>query len=148
MIGLALQSRQAPAETGALGGIGATGGFSQDSMEPVKNLLSELIRRLEEEQSAETSHHDWCEEEKSTSTDAQAEREHQIHGLKEHVDQTTTTVSQRKSEVLFLQDELARVAKETGGGGRDPQAGARGLRARKGGPRRGHLRARDRHHCA
>jgi len=113
MIGLALQSRQAPAEAGALGGIGATGGFSQDSMEPVKNLLSELIRRLEEEQSAETSHHDWCEEEKSTSTDAQAEREHQIHGLKEHVDQTTTTVSQRKSEVLFLQDELARVAKET-----------------------------------
>jgi len=113
MIGLALQSRQAPAEAGALGGIGATGGFSQDSMEPVKNLLSELIRRLEEEQSAESSHHDWCEEEKSTSTDAQAEREHQIHGLKEHVDQTTTTVSQRKSEVLFLQDELARVAKET-----------------------------------
>jgi len=112
MIGLALQSQQAP-EAGALGGIGATGGFSQDSMEPVKNLLSELIRRLEEEQSAETSHHDWCEEEKSTSTDAQAEREHQIHGLKEHVDQTTTTVSQRKSEVLFLQDELARVAKET-----------------------------------
>jgi len=112
MIGLALESRQAP-ETGALGGIGATGGFSQDSMAPVKNLLSELIRRLEEEQSAETSHHDWCEEEKSTSTDAQAEREHQIHGLKEHVDQTTTTVSQRKSEVLFLQDELARVAKET-----------------------------------
>merc|ERR1719316_1513055 len=111
MIGLALQSRQGPAEAGALGGIGATGGFSQDSMEPVKNLLSELIRRLEEEQSAETSHHDWCEEEKST--DAQAEREHQIHGLKEHVDQTTTTVSQRKSEVLFLQDELARVAKET-----------------------------------
>merc|ERR1719331_569065 len=83
MIGLALESRQAP-ETGGLGGIGATGGFSQDSMEPVKNLLSELIRRLEEEQSAETSHHDWCEEEKSTSTDAQAEREHQIHGLQEH----------------------------------------------------------------
>jgi len=88
-------------------------GGSEDSMGPVKNLLRELIRRLEDEQNAETSHHDWCEEEKATSTAAQAEREHLIHGLKEKVGSGTTSISQLKSEVLFLQDELARVAAET-----------------------------------
>merc|ERR1719159_1087181 len=50
--------------------------FSGDSMQPVKNLLHELIRKLEEEASAETSHHDWCETEKATSTASQKDREH------------------------------------------------------------------------
>merc|ERR1719428_136075 len=53
--------------------------FSGDSMQPVKNLLHELIRKLEEEASAESSHHDWCETEKETSTSSQKDREHQIH---------------------------------------------------------------------
>jgi hypothetical protein len=87
--------------------------FSGDSMQPVKNLLHELIRKLEEEASAETSHHDWCETEKSTSTSSQKDREHQIHTMKEKIAGDTTTVSTLKSSILFLQDELARVAKET-----------------------------------
>merc|ERR1719440_2495315 len=87
--------------------------FSGDSMQPVKNLLHQLIRKLEEEASAETSHHDWCETEKSTSTSSQKDREHQIHTMKERIGGDTTSVSQLKSSILFLQDELARVAKET-----------------------------------
>merc|ERR1719207_418496 len=87
--------------------------FSGDSMQPVKNLLHELIRKLEEEASAETSHHDWCETEKSTSTSAQKDREHQIHTMKEKISGDTTSVSTLKSSILFLQDELARVSKET-----------------------------------
>merc|ERR1719440_2390390 len=62
---------------------------------------------------AETSHHDWCETEKETSTNSQKDREHQIHTMKERISGDTTTVSTLKSSILFLQDELARVAKET-----------------------------------
>jgi DNA repair exonuclease SbcCD ATPase subunit len=87
--------------------------FSGDSMQPVKNLLHELIRKLEEEASAESSHHDWCETEKETSTSSQKDREHQIHTMKERIAGDTTTVSTLKSSILFLQDELARIAKET-----------------------------------
>jgi chromosome segregation ATPase len=87
--------------------------FSGDGMEPVKNLLRELVRKLEDEMNAETSHHDWCEQEKETSTSSQKDREHQLHTLKEKVDGATTSVSQLKSEILFLQEELGRVAKET-----------------------------------
>merc|ERR1719199_2107762 len=87
--------------------------FSGDSMQPVKNLLHELIRKLEEEASAETSHHDWCETEKETSTASQKDREHVIHNMKEKISGDTTTVSTLKSSILFLQDELARVAAET-----------------------------------
>jgi hypothetical protein len=90
-----------------------TQSFSGDSMQPVKNLLHELIRKLEEEASAETSHHDWCETEKSTSTSSQKDREHQLHTMKERIAGDTTSVAQLKSSILFLQDELARVAKET-----------------------------------
>merc|ERR1719261_565985 len=87
--------------------------FSGDSMQPVKNLLHELIRKLEEEASTESSHHDWCETEKETSTSSQKDREHQIHTMKERIAGDTTTVSTLKSSILFLQDELARIAKET-----------------------------------
>merc|ERR1719380_518701 len=73
--------------------------FSGDSMQPVKNLLHELIRKLEEEASAETSHHDWCETEKSTSTSSQKDREHQIHTMKEKISGDTTNVAQLKTEL-------------------------------------------------
>jgi len=87
--------------------------YDEDSMAPVKELLHKLVARLEAEQSEETSHHDWCNDEKAQSVKSQAEREGRIHGLKERVESGTTSVAQLKTEILFLQDELARVARET-----------------------------------
>merc|ERR1719265_1100863 len=85
--------------------------FDSDAMEPVKNLLRELVRRLEEEQNEETSHHDWCETEKATAAKSQTERETLLHSMQERVDGGTTTISQLKSEIIFLGEELERVAR-------------------------------------
>lgn len=87
--------------------------YSPDGFEPVKDLLRQLITRLEEEQSAETSHHDWCETEKSSSEAAQREREATIKDLQTEVEFLTTNTAQLKTELTFLADEYDRVKGET-----------------------------------
>jgi len=87
--------------------------YSPDGFEPVKQLLRTLINRLEEEQSAETSHHDWCETEKSSSEQAQADREQTIKDLQTEVEFLTTNTAQLKTELTFLADEYDRVKSET-----------------------------------
>merc|ERR1719359_2165130 len=87
--------------------------FKNDKFEPVLKLLKDLIFRLEEEQNAETSQHEWCDKEKSTSVSAKEERETSIHELKSHIEEKTTTVDELKSEILFLESEIKRVQKET-----------------------------------
>jgi len=108
MITQSLQSRQ-----GGYMDQERTAGFSGDEMEPVKNLLRELVRKLEDEANAESSHHDWCEEEKAGSVTGQQEREHIIHTMKQKVETGSTSIAQLKSEILFLREELVRIAKET-----------------------------------
>jgi len=87
--------------------------YSPEGFEPVKDLLRQLITRLEEEQSAETSHHDWCETEKSSSEAAQREREATIKDLQTEVEFLTTNTAQLKTELTFLADEYDRVKGET-----------------------------------
>merc|ERR1719498_2168360 len=82
-------------------------------MDPVKNLLHELIRRLEDELAAETSHHEWCETEKATSAAAKAERESNIESLTAEIESLNTAIAQLGSEIAFLGSELIRIARET-----------------------------------
>jgi len=82
------------------------------AMDPVVKLLKDLIERLETEQNSESSHHDWCETEKTQSVAAKETREGTIRELTAAIERFTTTVSQLKSEVEFLQDETARVKSE------------------------------------
>merc|ERR1719265_606207 len=85
--------------------------FSQ--FDPVIKLLTDLIARLEEEASAETSQHEWCETEKTTSVTAKEEREGSIVSLKAKINEDTTLSATLKTEILFLESEIARVEKET-----------------------------------
>merc|ERR1719311_960136 len=87
--------------------------YKESNFEPVLKFLRDLIFRLEEEQNAETSQHEWCEKEKTTSVDAKTERETTIHALKENIESKTTTVDGLKTDILFLQSEIKRVEKET-----------------------------------
>jgi len=87
--------------------------YKESNFEPVLKLLRDLIFRLEEEQNAETSQHEWCEKEKSTSVTAKEEREVKIHELKNFIESKSTTVDELKTDILFLQSEIARVKKET-----------------------------------
>jgi len=87
--------------------------YSPEGFEPVKQLLRTLIERLESEASAETSHHDWCETEKSGSEQAQRDREKTIKDLQTEVEFLTTNTAQLKTELTFLADEFDRVKSET-----------------------------------
>merc|ERR1719353_29897 len=49
--------------------------YDPSAMNPVKDLLRQLITRLEEELSAETSHKEWCDTEKAQSAEAKPARE-------------------------------------------------------------------------
>lgn len=89
------------------------GDYDASSFEPVVDLLRGLVERLEGEQSAETTHHQWCEVEKKTSAAAKDDRDHLIKELKGNIELLTVGTSQLKSEITFLTDELARVKKET-----------------------------------
>merc|ERR1719146_590412 len=87
--------------------------FDEGSFGPVIKLLSDLITRLEEEQNAETSQHEWCETEKASGVANQQEREKNIHALKGTIESLTTETAQLKTEILFLESEIARVNEET-----------------------------------
>jgi septal ring factor EnvC (AmiA/AmiB activator) len=87
--------------------------FDKGAFGPVLKLLNDLITRLEEEAAAETSQHEWCETEKSTSAAAKKEREKILENLKASITSLTTEVAQLKTEVLFLESEIERVKEET-----------------------------------
>merc|ERR1719161_2388466 len=87
--------------------------MAKGDFEPVKELLRTLIERLEAEQSAESSHADWCATEKESSQRGQVDREETIKSLQTEIAFLTTNVAQLKTELDFLGDELERVKRES-----------------------------------
>merc|ERR1719428_38604 len=87
--------------------------YDNSAFGPVIKLLNDLITRLEEEAAAETSQHEWCENEKSTGVATQQDRETNIQRLTAEVDQETTDTTTLKNEIEFLQSEIERIERET-----------------------------------
>jgi chromosome segregation ATPase len=87
--------------------------FDAKAMDPVKNLLHQLITKLEDELAAETSHKEWCDTEKATSAAAKAEREKNIEDLTAEIEALNTAIAQLGSEIVFLNGELIRIQQET-----------------------------------
>jgi len=86
--------------------------FNPEAMEPVKELLRQLIDRLEDELSAEMSHKEWCDTEKATSQASKTARENLITALQAEIPQLETTISSLTSEINFLASELTRTHNE------------------------------------
>merc|ERR1719387_1218581 len=87
--------------------------FDQSKFGPVLKLLNDLITRLEEEHAAETSQHEWCNQEKEISEATKQDREKVVHQLMGTIESLTTQVQNLKTEVEFLESEIARVKEET-----------------------------------
>lgn len=83
-----------------------------DALGPVKKLLGDLIGRLEAENGAETSQHEWCSEEKDTAVARKAEKEKSILSLKASVEAGTTKVATIKDEIQSAEQEIQRVQSE------------------------------------
>jgi hypothetical protein len=87
--------------------------YDPEAMAPVKGLLKQLIDKLEDELTAEKTHHEWCETEKTSAKEAKEEREKNIASLTQEIASRTTTISQLGTEVDYCIAELARVHQET-----------------------------------
>merc|ERR1719269_531573 len=87
--------------------------FDGKAMDPIKNLLREMIVKLEDELAAEVSHKEWCDNEKATSAAAKTERETNIANLEAEIEALTTAIAQLTTEIAFLHSELIRIQQET-----------------------------------
>ena len=57
---------------------------------------------------AETSHKEWCDQEKATSAEAKAHREAMIESLNAEIPQLNTQIASLTSEIAFAAAELIR----------------------------------------
>jgi len=87
-------------------------GFAPEALNPVTDLLRQLIARLQEEASAETSHKEWCDNEKQTSTQAKTARETAIGNLQQEIPRLQTSIEMTDRERQFAQETLQRIADE------------------------------------
>jgi len=88
------------------------GGFAPEAMNPVTDLLRQLIARLQEEASAETSHSEWCENEKATATEAKTGRTATIASLEQEIPRLETSIQMTQREIAFAKETLTRIADE------------------------------------
>merc|ERR1719183_3191194 len=77
-------------------------------MNPVKGLLQQLIDRLTDELNAETSHKDWCDNEKKNSADEKLKREQLISALNAEIPQLKTTIASLTSDIEYAAAEIQR----------------------------------------
>jgi hypothetical protein len=83
-----------------------SGFYDPNSMNPVKDLLRQLITRLEEELNAETSHKEWCDNEKQQSAEAKSARETMIGNLQAEIPQLNTQITTLTGEIDFATQQL------------------------------------------
>jgi hypothetical protein len=82
--------------------------YNAEAMNPVKNLLKQLIDRLTDELNAETSHKDWCDNEKKNSADEKLKREQLISALGAEIPQLKTTIASLTSDIDYAAAEIQR----------------------------------------
>merc|ERR1719326_2409889 len=82
--------------------------YNSEAMNPVKNLLKQLIDRLTDELNAETSHKDWCDTEKKNSADEKLKRENLISALNAEIPQLKTTIASLTSDIDYAAAEITR----------------------------------------
>merc|ERR1719440_2779999 len=82
--------------------------YNAEAMNPVKNLLKQLIDRLTDELNAETSHKDWCDNEKKNSADEKLKRENLISSLNAEIPQLKTTIASLTSDIDYAAAEIQR----------------------------------------
>merc|ERR1719296_189692 len=87
------------------------GGSSKDDpFVKVKDLIRELIARLEKEAAAAAEEKAYCDDQMSKTEEKKSELEEDLAKLTANMDKATATSAQLKNEVKVLQEELANLA--------------------------------------
>lgn len=81
-----------------------------DPFAKVKNLITDLIKRLEATASADSTQKAYCDKELAESETKKGEKTYEIEKLSTKIDQMTARSAQLKVEVAALQKSLAQIA--------------------------------------
>merc|ERR1711948_59050 len=85
--------------------LGSVGG--DDPFKKVKGLISDMIKKLEDEASAEATEKAWCDEQIAKTEEKQTELEEDVAKLTAKIDKASAKSASLKDEVKVLQGELA-----------------------------------------
>merc|ERR1719207_67837 len=84
---------------------------AQDPMENVKNLLTDLIAKLEKEAAEAASLHQFCQEEKNTTADAMEKKEMELEKLNTRIEKASTSKQDLEEQVATASEEIAAMQK-------------------------------------
>jgi len=101
---------QLASRIGAVMRFGTAGG--QDPFVKVKELITDLIAKLQAEAGAEATEKAYCDEQMAKTEEKKGELEHDISKLTAKLDQSISKSASLKSEVQELQSELAALTKQ------------------------------------
>jgi len=81
-----------------------------DAFDKVKDLIANMIERLENQAKEDATHKAWCDKEMSETTEKQTVKNAEIDKLSVEIDGMSARSAQLKEEVSTLQKELAELA--------------------------------------
>merc|ERR1719207_283561 len=84
---------------------------AQDPMENVKNLLKELIGKLEKEAKEAADHHAFCQAEKKKTTAALEKKNMEIEKLNTRIEKASTTKQEQEELIAANSEEIAATEK-------------------------------------
>merc|ERR1719160_2142895 len=84
---------------------------TQDPMENVKNLLTDLITKLEKEAAEAASLHQFCQEEKNKTADAMEKKEMELEKLNTRIEKASTSKQDLEEQVASASEEIAAMEK-------------------------------------
>lgn len=84
---------------------------AQDPMENVKNLLTDLIAKLEKEAAEAASLHQFCQEEKNKTADAMEKKEMELDKLNTRLEKASTSKQDLEEQIATNSEEIAAMSK-------------------------------------
>lgn len=84
---------------------------SNEPMAQVKNLLNDLIKKLEKEAAEAANLHAFCQEEKKKTADAQEKKQMTLDKLDSRIDKATTKKTELEENIADLSNEVAETDK-------------------------------------
>jgi len=72
---------------------------SGEALIPVIGQLTDLVRRIEEQQKAEEEHKEWCENELAETNQQKSHHEQLVEELKNHIEETEAVIAEKKQSI-------------------------------------------------
>jgi len=88
-------------------------GQGDDIFAKVKGLITDMLKKLEEDSAADASHKAYCDKEMAESKQKKVDKKAEVDHLSTKIDQKSAASAKLKEEVADLQNELSQLASST-----------------------------------